>query len=1036
MRKILQKKEVGTIRFVSYGRMVLLLAFIFNLSIVSAQNTRTTGSVVNADGEPLAGAMLVDQSSNAVVMSGADGSFAISVAGNATLTVTLTGYTAQNVAVNNRSSIVIVMEEDVNQLDEVIVVGYGTMRKSDITGSISSVKSDEITQAQTFSVVDGLRGRVAGVNIFSNSGQPGDYSRILVRGISTINSDFEPLYVVDGTIMTNGMQTLNPNDIESMEVLKDASATAIYGARGANGVIIITTKRGKTNGEGIDVSYSGSVTLSSMARKVDVLNAEEWQQVFMMGLKNSNDYKGTSYDLNRATHFTDPRYFDSNGNALYDTDWQDEATRNSVSHNHQVSIQQSAKNSSFGAFFGFTDQQGIMKESWMKRATTRMTFDANPKKWLNINSTVSVNHSWQNDTGNAVNDGGQNALRRMWEMPAWYPVYNPDGTWADDNTAVFPRVLKRAATSTTEASYVTFAGENGANPLHYLEEVKYRRNYTQVMGNLGLTFHIAPHLDFQTRFGLNFRNYVRRYYGPKTVHDFGRPNGSATQENSQNLFWSEESFLTYNNTFNDKHRLNAMLGMSWEEQTGQNFNASASMFTDDYFQYWNLGAGTNRPSVGSGRSRSAMNSYFFRAAYSYDDRYSLTFTSRADGSSKFGANNKFAFFPSAGFAWTASNESFMENADFIDLLRLHTSYGLTGNSGISNYQSLSTISTGTTVIDNSTVSTAALSRMANKDLKWETTAMLDIGFEASMFRNRLSAEVSYYHKYTRDLLYSRPIPYETGFASVMSNIGEVSNRGLDLMLRGYPVRNDNFAWQSSINLNWNKSRVEKLGEKNEPNYANWGGYAIGDPLSAFYLYPFLGIESDKSLSTFGRSIIGSSREYVGKGLPDWTGSFINDFSYKNFDLTIDFQFTMGVEVYQDFLHSTQSRFLTSGLKTLLNGWTPENTDTRVQMIFNRQYGDNFSSHDANSSWIADGSYLRLNMIQLGYTFTPEVLNRAGIKALRVYATGGNLWLLCSDDYLGFDPENSSKHDNRFGQNVEFFSYPKARTFTMGLNITF
>ena len=1035
MRKSLKKIQSGTSRLSIYGRILLLFVFIFNLSTAFAQNT-VTGTVMDTSGNVVAGASVVVAGSSVGTISDNRGAFSLNAAGNATLSVSLMGYQSMDVAVNNRTRIDIVLQEDATIMDELVVVGYGVMRKSDITGSISNVKGDDIVQAQSFNVVDGLRGKVAGVNIFSNSGQPGDYSRILVRGISTINSDFEPLYVVDGTIMTNGMQVLNPNDIESMEVLKDASATAIYGARGANGVIIITTKRAKVGSDNVSVSYSGSVTLSTMARKIDVLNAEEWQQVFMQGLKNANDYKGTNYSLDRKTHFTDPRYFDSNGNAIHDTDWQDEATRNSVSHNHQIGITQSGEKSAFGAFFGFTDQQGIMKESWMKRATARMTFDANPKKWLTIGSTMSVNHTWQNDTGNAVNDGAQNALRRMLEMPAWYPVYNPDGTWADDNTAVFPRVLKKNATATEEAQYVTYAGENGANPVHYLTETKYRRNYTQIMGNLGVTFHITPHLDLETRFGINFRNTINRNAGSKTVHDFGRPNGTASQRNNQDFFWSEETFLTYTNTFGGAHRLTAMAGMSWEEQLYQYFSANASMFTDNYYQWWNLGAGTNRPSVGSERTRSAMNSYFFRAAYTYDNRYSATFTARADGSSKFGENNKFAFFPSAGLAWTISNESFMENAGFIDILRLHTSYGLTGNSGISNYQSLSTVSTGTTVLNDATVNTANLSRMANKDLKWETTAQFDIGFEASMFRDRLSAEVSFYHKYTSDLLYSRPIPYETGFSSVMSNIGEVSNRGLDIMLRGYPVRNDNFSWQTSLNLNYNKSRVEKIGTNNEPYWANWGSYKVGEPLSAFGMFPFLGIESDRTKSTFGRTILGTEREIVGKGLPDWTGSFINNFSYKNFDLTVDFQFTLGVEVYQDFLHSTQSRFLTSGLKTLLNGWTPENTNTNVQMIFNRQYGDNYSDHNANSSWVCDGSFLRLNMIQLGYTFSNNTLARSGIGSLRVYATAGNLWLLCSDDYLGFDPENSSKNTNRFGQNVEFFSYPKSRTFTFGLNLSF
>ena len=377
----------------------------------------------------------------------------------------------------------------------------------------------------------------------------------------------------------------------------------------------------------------------------------------------------------------------------------------------------------------------------------------------------------------------------------------------------------------------------------------------------------------------------------------------------------------------------------------------------------------------------------------------------------------------------------MQSQNTISTLKLHTSYGLMGNSEIGTYRSLATVAQGTTVIGGQTVSTAYLDKMANNDLKWEKTSQFDIGVNLGLFQDRLSFDVSYYRKYTTDLLYDRPLPYSTGYSSIMANIGEVSNKGMDLMISGTPVLNPEFTWSSTLNLNYNRNRVEKLGANDETIWNNWGTLKVGESLSSFSGYEFLGIEDSGDM--IGRSKIATERTILGKGLPDWTGSFINNFSYKNFDLTLDMQFVWGVDVFQDFLHSTQSRFLTSGLSTILtDAWTPENPNTDVQMIFNRQYGDSYSDQNFNSSWLADGSYFRLNLVQLGYTFEPNVVEKIGLKGLRLYFNVNNAFMICSDDFKGYDPESSSKGTSTWGQNVMFFAYPKARTFTFGANVTF
>lgn len=998
------------------------------------QGKRVTGVVLDNAGIPIIGANIIVKGTTNGTVTDFDGNYTLEeVPADAVLVISYIGYLSQEIPVGNQTNIKVTLVEDTQALDEVVVVGYGTMRKSDVTGSIASTKGADILKGQSFSALDGLKGKASGVNIFSNSGQPGSDIRVLIRGVSTINSSTDPLYVVDGVVMED-FRLLNPNDIENIEVLKDASSAAIYGARGANGVIMVTTKRGKKDGDGVSVSYQGSVSVGTMARYMDTLTASEWQQAFMQGLANSNTYHGTNYSLNPADHFTDPRYFDANGNPIYDTDWQREATRAAVSHNHQLNIQQAGKNSSMGAFLNYTDQQGIMLNSYMKRINAKVAYDADPTKWLSTSVNVLVNHSWGNNVDHG--DGGQNALRTMIEMPAWYPVRNTDGSWADDNTAVFQDVVKYAANGDQPAQYVRFNAEDGANPVHFLNEVQRMQYRTQIFGNLALTFHLAEGLDLKTQLGIDHHNNTNREYGPHDVHDFGKGDlGNAYQSNSSTLYWQEETYLTYQNVFNDLHRVNAMVGLSWQERRYDSFDARAKNFSDDFFGYHQLQAGTQRPEVSSDNDRWAMNSYFLRLAYTYKDRYSVTATGRYDGSSKFGENNKYAFFPSAGLAWVVSNEDFMQSQNTISTLKLHTSYGLMGNSEIGTYRSLATVAQGTTVIGGQTVSTAYLDKMANNDLKWEKTSQFDIGVNLGLFQDRLSFDVSYYRKYTTDLLYDRPLPYSTGYSSIMANIGEVSNKGMDLMISGTPVLNPEFTWSSTLNLNYNRNRVEKLGANDETIWNNWGTLKVGESLSSFSGYEFLGIEDSGDM--IGRSKIATERTILGKGLPDWTGSFINNFSYKNFDLTLDMQFVWGVDVFQDFLHSTQSRFLTSGLSTILtDAWTPENPNTDVQMIFNRQYGDSYSDQNFNSSWLADGSYFRLNLVQLGYTFEPNVVEKIGLKGLRLYFNVNNAFMICSDDFKGYDPESSSKGTSTWGQNVMFFAYPKARTFTFGANVTF
>ena len=937
------------------------------------------------------------------------------------------------------------------------MVGYGTMRKSDLTGSSSTTKGSEILKMQGFNALEGLKGKAAGVNIFNNTGQPGGEMRVIIRGISTINASSSPLYIVDGVAMTD-FQFLNPNDIESIEVLKDASSAAIYGARGANGVIMVTTKRGNA-GKGAHIKYDGSFSVSSMARKMDVMNASEWMSAFKQGLENANQFQGMNFDTDLSKIFTDTRYFDSNGNPLYDTDWQDECSRVAVSHNHELSIQRSGENgSSVGAFLNFTDQQGILLNTYYKRVNAKLAYDDNPTKWLSTGLNLLVNHSWGNHTSD--NPYGQGALRTVIEQLPWLPV-QLNGEYVQNNMINTTGILKDK--DNPNSGYQTFSPEGVANPVELLERVQVIQYKTQIFGNAALTFHLAKGLDLRTQLGIDYHNNRSKGYTPFQPHqliDQGASQGAASAGNSNSLYWQEETYLTYVNDFG-KHHLNAMAGASWQARKYDYFGASDNTFTDDYYGYYNLGSGTLKPSVGSDYDKWAMNSYFLRLAYNYNNTYMATVTGRYDGSSKFGQNNKYAFFPSVGLGWLASNESFLKDIETISKLKLHTSFGMTGNSEIGTYRSLATVSQSTTILGGKMVTVSYLDNMPNANLKWEKTAQWDLGFELGLFKNRLNFDISYYYKYTSDLLLNRPVPESTGYSSIMDNIGAVSNHGFDILVTAYPIQTKDFQWTSTLNLGFNKNKVEKLDEgasvdpvsgKRQILTDGFVGYDMlireGEALSTFYGYKRAGIYDghpenwDASTmnipSIVGEKVTYKQRQILGNGLPDWTGSFINTFNYKNFDLTLDLQFSMGADIMQEYYHSTLARFLTNGLDRLYEeAWHPVNNPNGVEQALRLNNFGMGANNQADSDWVCDGSYLRFNLLQLGYTFSGSACRTLGISALRLYANLNNFWLICSDDYKGYDPDNSTRlGSNNWGANRQFFSYPRPKTFSFGVNVTF
>ncbi len=989
------------------------------------------GKVLDATGKPISGVNIAVKGTSKGTQSDALGNFTLDAKAGDVLVVSSIGYKAKEVSVSG-ATVSVQLDDDQSQLDEVVVVGYGTMRKSDVTGSIAMVKGADMIKDQSFSPLDALRGKASGVNIFSNSSQPGAYgNRVVIRGVATINSSSNPLYVVDGVVMED-FNLLNPNDIENIEVLKDASSAAIYGARGANGVILVTTKRGNKDGSRT-ISYQGSAGVSSAQRYMDVLNAQEWVDAFMIGLENENKYQGKSWSLDKKTWFNDANYFDGNGNPLYDTDWQKEATRTAISHNHQLNVQQGDEKSSVGAFLNYTDQQGIMNNTWNKRINAKMAYDAKPTSWLSTAINLTVNHTWGRYT--PEDGGGQEARRTMIEMIPWYPVYDKDGLYTNSS-------------SSTVAEQLGFEGMS--NPVAILDLQKRMRYNTQIFGNAALTFHLADGLDLKTQLGIDHHRKDYKGYSSKLLNNISRPNGWAERTHTNTLYWQEETYLTYNKQF-DKHRINAMAGLSWQKKTYDYDKMRSEGFPDDFYEYNNMGLGITPSGLESNVNEWAMNSYFLRAAYSYDNRYSATVTSRYDGSSKFGKNNKYAFFPSLGLAWNVSNEEFLQGNETISNLKLHTSYGLTGNSEIDPYKSLSIVDAGTILLNNARAPYSFVNTISNPDLKWEKTAQFDFGVELGLLKNRLNFDISYYRRKTTDLLLEAPLPRATGFNSVYKNIGSVQNQGLDMMITGTIVTNENFEWKASLNGNYNKNKVLKLGENNADILQNdWVGGAnsiirVGENLNSFYGYRRLGVYTqadvdagNAEIKDIGRAKRSKEKEIIGKGLPDWTGSFINNLRYKNFDFTLDLQFVKGVDVMQQFFHSTYDRFgITNGLKEILtDAYNGSNPNTMQQAIYLTNGGHAGQDTNVDDAWVADGSYLRVNLMQLGYTFKADALKRIGLSRLRVYANANNPFLFTSKDFKGYDPESTSQGESKFGQNMTFFSYPRAKTFSLGVNVTF
>ncbi len=993
-----------------------------------------TGKVTDENGEALPGVNILVKGTQQGLITDVNGAYSVNLPDeNSILVFSFVGYITQEATPGNRAVLDIVLKNDTKALDELVVVGYGVQKKSDLTGAISVVKTERLLDRPVVNVGQALSAKVAGVEVFENGGTPDSRVRIRIRGDNSINSSNDPLYVIDGVIGVADINLLNPNDIASLEILKDASATAIYGARGANGVILITTKRGMSTDKPL-ISYEGSVSVGKLSKKLDFVNSREWLQIYNTTLDNAAKYDPVGYaagKYQKASLAALPRLFDQSGQPIYDTDWQDETYRAAFSQNHQLSVRGGNEKTTYSLSLGYLNRDALIKNSYLKRYSGRFNFDTKLRDWLSVGANIAFNNNRGND-----HYTNQQIKRLTQEALPIIPVKYPDGSWGSNRD---------------------FPGAVQDTPARYLEEMINETTNTQVISDLYARFQISKELEFKSTFAIDNRDQKINYYSGRNLIQYSKnQSGIARISTEKQIYWQNENYFNWNKQFSRASHLQLMLGASWQQRSAELLSATHQNFTDDFYQWHNLGAGTVVMPSTSSDWRWSLNSYFARANYTLYDKYLFTATGRYDGSSKFGKNNRYAFFPSFAFAWKVSEEDFLKNSRTISHLKFRTSIGQTGNQEITNYAYSQNLGLNNVIFADQFYSSLSRSSFGNPDLKWEKTTQFDVGADIGLLSQRIDLSLDFYHKTTSDLLLNTPIPYTSGLTSVMKNIGSVQNRGFELSINTRNIQGRDFEWESSLVFSRNRNKVLKLGENNEdifpgPNHAQ-GPLIIlrvGEPLGSLWGRTRLGTwgtgEADQA-SRYGRlpgdlkyadlnqdgQINSDDNSIIGRTSPDWTMGFSNRLTYRNFELSVDLRFVQGINVINAAVHNREDRSgVANAARTQLNAWTPENQNT---MVAERRPMTTYYDSYPDTHWMQDGSFIRGQNLVLGYNFPDALCGKAGIRKLKIYVNAQNFFLISK--YNGYDPEVSTAFNAAFGQGIDDFGDPRPRTYTIGLNVNF
>lgn len=1000
------------------------------------------------DGKPLPGVSIVAKGTSKGTVTDAEGRYSLSVGDEVTtLVFSFIGYAKQEVLISGRSAVDVSLKTDDNALSEVVVVGYGTQKRRDLTGSIASVSERELKAVAVSSFDQSLQGRVAGVQVTSTSGRPGGGVSVRIRGGNSISGGNEPLYVIDGFPIINdiaandgggirgefnppnsALSALNPDDIVSIDILKDASATAIYGTRGANGVVMITTKRGKTGRSQVDVSvYTG---VQSLQRKLDLLQTP--------------DYVAFENEARANAAPVQPPLFPNPGSVTTNTDWQDELFRSAPIRNVNLSMSGGSERTRYAVSGNFFDQQGIIRNSSFKRGSFRVNIDQRISNRINVGANFTTAFSVNNGANTDAHGGGQDGngltLFGVLKTPPAERAFNPDGE------------LNRV-------SQITVDPFN--NPLLSVYGFSDKTFTTNVLANVFLDYQIVNGLTLRLSGGGNILNTKRNNYVDRNPNIVSALGGEASISTVFSPQWITENTLTYSKLIG-KHNLSVLGGFTAQSYLNERVFAGARNFGSDITEVNNLLLGSTVLPSRSFTTNWSLASFLGRVNYNFADKYFLTATVRADGSSRFGNEVKWGTFPSVSAAWRVSEESFIKDSGLFSDVKIRASYGITGNQEIGTYQSLATYSAVLYPIGDAYNVGLAPTRVPNPNLSWEKTAQTDIGIDLGMFRDRIRLTADYFYKRTSDLLLEAPVPFTTGYSTSLQNLGEVENKGIELGLNtvnfGGAGPASGFRWETNLNLASTQNKVLSLGGVNEIIYnidrdAGAGILRVGEPIGSFYGYRYMGnIQTGDNvaqlaiLGTFNNPgdplffnantlnnnlvINSSDRVILGHGLPTLVYGMTNNFSYKGFELSVFVNGVSGNHIYSQPVRHATSLISGNQLASMRDRWTPTNPSNTIPRA-------NFAGGGADvisSRWVVDGAYWRLRNITLGYNLPQPLMQSLKMRSARVYVSGQNLFTQTT--YPGFDPEVGSFGQGNLRQGVDWGSYPPNKIIMVGLNLGF
>lgn len=996
---------------------------------VNIRAIQIKGKVMSANGEPLSGVTVLIKGTSTGTSTAQDGTFDLTSPQNrGTLVVSFVGYTTKEVSFNGAANVDITLTEDSKALDAVVVVGYGTQKKRDVTGSVSSIKASEIQNIPIPSVEGLIQGRAAGVQVNPNSGVPGAGISVRIRGAASISGGNEPLYVVDGVPMKgndyasnvgqsrnefNPMSDINPNDIESIEILKDASSAAIYGARAANGVVLITTKRGKANRTAINVNYSTG--FQQRPFKYTLLTGDEFREYYAeahanVGLTPVVNLSAVGYDSVK-------------------TDWQDALFRNAPVSSYDISASGGNEKSRFALSLGYFDQDGIIINTGYKRLSGRLNLDHEISDKVRIGASISYS---QSETKRIQgDDAGVAVFLRTLIMPEVVPVTNPNGSY-----------------------HFSTLGLLNINPYSVAKELQNKATNHRGIANLYAEYDIVKGLRLRLSAGGDLLFLNESYFNNSRV--FLAANISANEVDIQDFSWINENVLTYDKTFGEIHKLTFLAGYSQQQTNYKLIRANGSGFAADDIQTINAAATTTGS---SSKTSNGIESIFSRINYSLNDKYLLTANLRRDASSRFPANRKYAVFPSVSAGWRISGEPFMQNISFLSDMKIRVAIGEVGNQNIGDFRYLGSYSSSNNYLGRSG---AAPSDIVNPDLSWETTLSYDAGLDLSLFNNRVNFTTDFYLKKTRDLLLAVALPVQSGFGSSLQNIGSVENKGMEFSLSTINI-DKKFNWSTNFNIAFNRSKITQL-NSNDTRIIIAGGSQfnigspasfgqVGFPLGTLLVYVYDGIyatteEIPASIKAQNINISGGDvrfRDLNGDGIitdddrevfsvqPRFTGGITNNFSYKGFDLNVFGQYVYGNKLYNTTvagLTGTTAAF--NQLPLVKNRWQKKGDVTDIPRY---AWGDPGGNRRSSTRYLEDGSYFRIKTLSFGYSLPPKIAGRAKLNRVRIYATGTNV--LTFTDYSGLDPDVNNVgggSDNPIQAGIDHGSYPSARTFIFGINI--